>query len=204
MAATSKRFLPILKDAFQQGCDNAENKVTSFFRSYSNSIEEIPDERGLTDQVLLELKTAMPTLTIERSTQQEEGYNGTDYTLRFATDMGQKRTLYLQAKSIKGNMLIDFTYKNTLGKQFHHILYMARGHNENPSLKDEMSLAIGGYIIYSGEILMFIPVEELVKRFDNAVAENNGQEAAANKSLAKYYWANRKKYPLINMYIMSA
>ncbi|PVF96845.1 hypothetical protein CPB86DRAFT_874567 [Serendipita vermifera] len=204
MSDTATRYPPITQAAFNQACTNAQNKVALFFQEYGTKMGGIPDERGLTDQLLLELKKAMPTLVIKAYTQAKEGYTGADYMIRFdAGSQGGKRALYIQAKSIKdNNTLIDFQYKNKLAEQSDLLRSRVEIHDEDKDEKKENSIGVGGYIVYSGSVLLFLSLNDL----DSAKVKvdmnsNKGvSEDARWKEVVSNIWTKRADYSLERMY----
>ncbi|PVF91585.1 hypothetical protein CPB86DRAFT_820365 [Serendipita vermifera] len=186
-----------LGNFFQTACVNAQLKLTPFFEYFYTNFGKVPDERGLTDQLLVEFKQTMgSSLKIYVSSQRAEGAHGSDYTLYFTTEQGQKRAVYLQAKSIKEDDSIDFTYENQLAPQYDLLAMSAMNHNEGGSK------AIGGYIIYSGAVLMFIPVKDVIAGVEALHMQKVIASATINKRLCKHFASLKEKYPLINMYTM--
>jgi len=192
---------------FQQALRTGAGIVSAFFRDFQDNFNmSVPDERGLTDRLLLEMKKAGATVNFTRSSQAEEGQYGYDYSWKFTTankdtpvPQALKFAIYLQAKSYKPDptpargpnaVTADFTYKNANGRQMDLLNNkVAAAKAAAPDIR-----VFGGYILYSRTTVTFVPLPDVLQAY---AASTGVGETAKNRELSDKFLAGN--YPLDNI-----
>ncbi|THG94454.1 hypothetical protein EW026_g7022 [Hermanssonia centrifuga] len=161
---------------FAQGCELARNTLHPFFNLFYQSLHAVPDERGLTDQLLFQLTRKVAAINVDRATTAVEAVSGYDYSWRFRTknpqtNQWEKRWVFLQAKTYKpetvgGQVLnvADFTYKSGNNLQMNLLnTTITNTKAANPDV-----VVTGGYLVYGQNTVQFVPMADVLDAYTKA------------------------------------
>ncbi|KAF7344119.1 hypothetical protein MVEN_01701700 [Mycena venus] len=200
-------------EGFKIGVNDGIQIISKFFNEFQPVFEGAPDERGLTDQLLLAIakKSSPGRIVLSRPSPQQEGQWGYDYLLKFsmrkntATPFLQTENvaIYIQAKSFKTEIfggvaleVADFTYTNTNGMQMD--LLHAKVQAEKRA--DPSARIYGGYILYSktDRNNMFLPLDDVRDAYQSTQRKAMTKDAA-NRAMSKEFIEARDRYLILSM-----
>ncbi|PSR76159.1 hypothetical protein PHLCEN_2v8657 [Hermanssonia centrifuga] len=207
-------FPQVGNNEFTQGCELARNTLHPFFTLFYQSLNAVPDERGLTDQLLFQLTRKVAAINVDRTTPKEESISGYDYSWRFRTknlqtNQWEKRWIFLQAKIYKpeivsGQLLniADFTYMYVLeawlseiGLTIVHIrkrggdtlqmdLLNTTITNAKAAIPD--AVVTGGYFLYGQNTVQFVPIADVLQKYALA-QQNNLSPEMSNRQMSAFF-----------------
>ncbi|THG94452.1 hypothetical protein EW026_g7021, partial [Hermanssonia centrifuga] len=202
-------FPQVGNNEFTQGCELARNTLHPFFTLFYQSLNAVPDERGLTDQLLFQLTRKVAAINVDRTTPKEESVSGYDYSWRFRTknlqtNQWEKRWIFLQAKiykpeTVSGQLLnvADFTYIKRGGDTLQMDLLNTTITNAKAAIPD--AVVTGGYFLYGQNTVQFVPIADVLEKYALAQQTNLSPEMSNRQMSAFFMDAGEIHYNIQNI-----